>query len=172
MNDAQHKILLLSINDALNPLCYLIIHTHTTKKRNKDSTNLSIILIQLQKSDRACGVIWRYEKKIVSKGVKKEIGMGPYTYLFARLSYSYIVKQQAEWKYATATCWCAVTHEKKSNTPKLQKKEIDSELNIMISRFNGHFTNGWVWANLTVWLGEIHMLQRETLSILAYFVKC
>lgn len=61
---------------------------------------------------------------------------------------------------------------KKSNTPKLQKKEIDSELNIMISRFNGHFTSGWVWANSTVWLGEIHMLQRETLSILAYFVKC
>lgn len=103
MNDAQHKILLLSINDALNPLCYLIIHTHNQKKKQR--FNQFIDNSYTVTKERSC--VWcnlKIREKIVSKGVKKGIGMGPYTYLFARLSYSYIVKQQAEWKYATATC--------------------------------------------------------------------
>lgn len=51
--------------------------------------------------------------------------------------------------------------EKKS---KFQKKEINSELNIMIRRFNGHFTNLWVWTNWTVWLGKIDISAKETLN--------
>lgn len=69
LNDAQHKILLLSINDAFNPLCYLIRHKHTNEKNKTDLTNVSIILIELQNSDRACSVISKYKKKnIASKG--------------------------------------------------------------------------------------------------------
>lgn len=37
--------------------------------------------------------------------------------------------------------WCVKEADKKARVAKAsEKKEIDSELNIMISRFNGHFT--------------------------------
>lgn len=72
INDAQHKILLLSINDAFNPLCYLIMNTHT--QPNKRRFNQSIDNSNTVTKERSC--VWCNfkirTKKWFQKGYKKE----------------------------------------------------------------------------------------------------